>query len=197
MRFTQLPVLLLPLFTFTALADFDIWETSSGEGGCNGNGCDAPPAYPNLAVLEPYKDPAGEICKKHWFGWSEIENLYCGKKIKFNNGCAVLTNCKNGGEPHGVKTGDFFADLEDCGGGNRGTCFAWHDASTAQRCSPLENRISYSRIACKSSAFNGAEVIGPVRRPIPSILYCIESNTNSVGSGNWVMEAPSLSFNKI
>ena len=48
-----------------------------------------------------------------------------------------------------------------CGGGNRGTCYAWHDAVDSKTCAALEQgRISYSRVACKTAFFKGEDSIG-------------------------------------
>jgi len=60
---------------------------------------------------------------------------------------------------HQIKSGDKLGDLEDCFGGKRGECFAWHDGVTGKSCS-IEGKLSYSGVACKTAFFNGKDSVG-------------------------------------
>jgi len=62
--------------------------------------------------------------------FNDIKTLWCNHRIKFTNGCAIIKNCAKGGNVHQIKNGEKLGDLEDCGGGKRGECFAWHEAAS-------------------------------------------------------------------
>ena len=124
------------------------------QGG--GNGETKPSSY-YILVTQPYISYDTAICSAPLMG-GNVQSPWCNRGIKFNNGCAVLKNCAGGGEPQAVSNGAFFADLKDCGGGNRGTCYAWHDVANSHSCSTQEaGRLSYSRVACKILNFNGVK----------------------------------------
>lgn len=109
-----------------------------------------------------YIDGNEAVCKARKLGYTR--NLWCDRPLKFNNGCAILRNCRQGGEPNRVKDGDFFADLIDCAGpAIIGRCNAWHGGTASKTCAWQERgRISYSRVACKTGNYRGEEFLGPV-----------------------------------
>jgi len=92
--------------------------------------------------------------------FNDIKTLWCNHRIKFTNGCAIIKNCAKEGNVHQIKNGEKLGDLEDCGGGKRGECFAWHEAASGKSCSGREGRLSYSRVACKTSFFDGKNALG-------------------------------------
>ncbi|TPX13344.1 uncharacterized protein E0L32_006317 [Thyridium curvatum] len=160
MKLTTALATVAALLPLDAVADFDLYESHIGFVAGGGNG-EVNPYIDEILVAQPYISYDAAICKAPFWSQLRAGSPYCDVKIKFNNGCAVLRNCGGGGEPHKLKTGDKFADLEDCGGGNRGTCYAWHDVASTHTCAWQEaGRMSYSRVACKTPNFNGAEALG-------------------------------------
>jgi len=159
MQFSKILVSLAAISVTGVVADFDMWETStsfisSGTGEWS-------PWYSDLFITQSYINFDQALKQgRGAMGWTRIEELYCNRGIKFNNGCAIIKNCGQL-DPTRVKDGQKFGDLEDCGGGNRGTCYAWHGGYSTVRLNPRENRISYSRVACKTAFFKGEEAIGP------------------------------------
>lgn len=141
------------------LADFDMWESAVAINWCAGGVCDGNSEL-WIRVTQPYLPFDDAICTGNALGGT-VQSPWCNRGLKFNNGCAILRNCAGNGEPQAVADGEWFADLEDCGGGNRGTCYAWHTGASAETCATGElSRLSYSRIACKTTSFFGEESLG-------------------------------------